>query len=238
MKTLRTFLYVLLLTLFLASSSSAAVMFTTTINETNIPTVQEAIINVFTPKGFATVDIGPNKVELNKSFGDGFFLAIRNRTVIFTLLQQGENVRMMVAQNELNQGIVRLQNNIEHLIPLIQEVRHNIDGTPVDRIVNESPAPGEEKPKPEETMGLTLKAANGVYIAEVAEEGVAIGAGLKNGDIVHEINGKVLADMKEREVENYIAEKWDAGSSLIIMYEREGNRDLLSLKKGMEQKKK
>lgn len=231
MRMLRTALLVFLSTIVLSQAASAAVMFTTTVQDTGIPALQEAIVNVFTPKGFAITDIGPNKVELNKSFGDGFFAAIRNRTVIFTLLPQGENVRMMVAQNELNQGIVRLQNNIEHLIPLIKEVRHSVDGTPLERIVNESPAPGETEEKPEQTIGLALKAAEGGYTAEVAAEESAAKAGLQNGDLVLEINGKPLSGMKEREVENYIAEKWDAGSSLVVLYERGGNKDLLTLKK-------
>lgn len=231
MKRLRTALFIFLSIIVLSTAASAAVMFTTTVTETDIPAVQEAIINVFTPKGFAIVDLGPNKVELNKSFGDGFFAAIRNRTVIFTLIQQGENVRMMVAQNELNQGIVRLQNNIDHLIPLIREVRNSVDGTPPDRIVNDTPAPGEKEKELEETIGLTLKAADGGYTAEVAGGESAAKAGLQNGDLVLEINGKALSDMKEREVENYIAEKWDAGSSIIVLYERDGNKDLLTLKK-------
>ncbi|MDO5116094.1 MAG: PDZ domain-containing protein [Synergistaceae bacterium] len=229
----RTILCTAFILLF-ASSAFAANMFTTVIRDTTIPVVQETIINVFSPKGFAVADVGSNKVALNKSFGDGFFTAIRNRTVLFTLLQQNEDVKMMVSQNELNSGWIQLQNNIEHLVPLIKEVRHAIDGTPSDQIVNETPAPGGASTPAPKKIGLVLVKAEGqeYYIAEVEKGGEAEKAGLASGMVVYEINGKVLNDMKnQREVENYINTKWSAGSSLIFLYDKDGTKEILTLKK-------
>ena len=217
-----------------ASSAPAANMFTTVIRETTIPVVQETIINIFSQKGFAVADVGSNKVALNKSFGDGFFTAIRNRTILFTLLQQEEDVKMMVSQNELNNGWIHLQNNIEHLIPLVQEVRSTIDGTPLDQIVNETPAPSDaSKPAPKK-IGLTLAKPDGQehYVAKIEKGGEADKAGLASGTVVYEINGKVLNDMKtQREIENYINTKWDAGASLILLYDKNGTKEMLTLKK-------
>ena len=217
-----------------ASSALAANMFTTVIRETTIPVVQETIINIFSPKGFAVADVGSNKVALNKSFGDGFFTAIRNRTILFTLLQQEEDVKMMVSQNELNSGWLHLQNNVEHLVPLIKEVRNKIDGTPLDQIVNETPAPSDaSKPAPKK-IGLALVKPDGQehYVAEVEKGGEADKAGLASGTAVYEINGKILNEMKsQREVENYINTKWSAGSSLIILYDKNGIKEMLTLKK-------
>ncbi|MCC8183905.1 PDZ domain-containing protein [Cloacibacillus porcorum] len=223
-----------LLILLYAPNAFAANMFTTVVRETTIPVVQETIINIFSPKGFAVADIGSNKVALNKSFGDGFFSAIRNRTILFTLLQQNEDVKMMVSQNELNSGWIHMQNNIEHLIPLIKEVRNTIDGTPLDQIVNETPAPGDASAPAPKKIGLVLVKVEEqeYYTAEVEKGGEAEKAGLTSGTIVYEINGKVLNDMKDkREIENYIDTKWNAGSSLILLYDKDGTKEILTLKK-------
>ena len=70
------------------------------------------------------------------------------------------------------------------------------------------------------------------YTAEVEKGGEAEKAGLTSGTIVYEINGKVLNDMKDkREIENYIDTKWNAGSSLILLYDKDGTKEILTLKK-------
>jgi len=35
----------------------------------------------------------------------------------------------------------------------------------------------------------------------------------------------------KREIENYIDTKWNAGSSLILLYDKDGTKEILTLKK-------
>lgn len=235
MKKVSSIIFLLLFFFLLDSSANAASrMYTTTIRDTSIPTVQETIINVFSSKGFAVTDIGPNKVELNKTFGDGFFLAIRNRTIALTMFPQDKDVKLMVTQSELNQGIVRLQNSIDHLIPLIKTVRNLIDGTPIDMIENEY-ADGNNVAGPKEKRhGITIneKDASGLYRIKSIERGSgAEEANLMVNDAIVEINGRSMSEYEKEEINTYIENKWKDGSSLVMLISRNGEQKMVTLKK-------
>jgi hypothetical protein len=219
--------------LLVTGANAASRMYTTTIRDTTIPTVQETIINVFSSKGFAVTDIGPNKIDLNKTFGDGFFLAIRNRTITFTMFPREKDVRVMVTQSELNQGIVRLQNSIDHLIPLIKTVRNQIDRTPLDLIENESVNNDVVSPK-EKKHGIVIndKDAEGFYrIQSIERMSGAENAKLSVNDAIIEINGRVMSDYNKEEINTYIDNKWQEGSSLIMLISRDGEQKMITLKK-------
>ena len=221
--------------LFLISDATATSrMYTTTIRNTTIPAVQETIINVFSSKGFSVTDIGSNKIDLNKTFGDGFFLAIRNRTITFTMFPNEKDVRVMVTQSELNQGIIRLQNSIDHLIPLIKTVRNSIDGTPINMIENETVLDDGTKDPKEIKMGISItdKGTDNLYRIKSIDPGSgAESAKLAVNDAVVEINGRCMSEYEKREVELYLLEKWDAGSSLVMLISRDGEQKMVTLKK-------
>jgi len=212
-------------------------MYTTTIKDTTIPTVQEAIINVFTPNGFAVTDIGPNKINLNKTFGDGFFLAIRNRTITLAMFPLGEDVKLMVTQSELQQGmlIMKLQNSIDHLIPLIKSVRNRVHGTPLDLIVNETVnIDGSSEMAKIKEIGFVLfnRDQDGHFVfTKVDADGCAKGVGIEQEDTLLEVNGRTFAGVEKREVESYINEKWVDGVSLVMLVVHEGNQKLITLKR-------
>lgn len=235
MKKVSNILILSLYFFLLASSANAASrMYTTTIKDTSIPTVQETIINVFSSKGFAVTDIGPNKVELNKTFGDGFFLAIRNRTIALTMFPQDKDVKLMVTQSELNQGIIRLQNSIDHLIPLIKTVRNSIDGTPIDMIENEyTDGKNADEPK-EKKHGIIIndKDANGFYRIKSIEKGSgAEKSNLAVNDAIIEINGRSMSEYEKEELNTYIDNKWKDGSSLVMLISRNDEQKMITLKK-------
>lgn len=220
--------------LLISAAAATSRMYTTTIRDTTIPAVQETIINIFSSKGFAVTDIGSNKIDLNKTFGDGFFLAIRNRTITFTMFPREEDVRVMVTQSELNQGIVRLQNSIDHLVPLIKTVRNSIDGTPIDMIENETVLDDGTKDPKEIKMGIevTDKGTDGLYRIKSIERGSgAEGAKLAVDDAIVEINGRSMSEYKKREVELYMLDKWGAGSSLVMLISRDGEQKMITLRK-------
>lgn len=232
-KIISAFFILLCFLLLVTGANAASRMYTTTIRDTTIPTVQEAIINIFSSKGFAVTDIGPNKIALNKTFGDGFFLAIRNRTITFTMFPREKDVRVMVTQSELNQGIVRLQNSIDHLIPLIKTVRNQIDGTPLDLIENESVNNDDVSPK-EKKHGIVIndKDAEGFYrIQSIERMSGAENAKLSVNDAIIEINGRVMSDYNKEEIITYIDNKWQEGSSLIMLISRDGEQKMITLRK-------
>lgn len=232
-KIISAFFILLCFLLLVTGANAASRMYTTTIRDTTIPTVQEAIINIFSSKGFAVTDIGPNKIDLNKTFGDGFFLAIRNRTITFTMFPREKDVRVMVTQSELNQGIVRLQNSIDHLIPLIKTVRNQIDGTPLDLIENESVNNDDVSPK-EKKHGIVIndKDAEGFYrIQSIERMSGAENAKLSVNDAIIEINGRVMSDYNKEEIITYIDNKWQEGSSLIMLISRDGEQKMITLRK-------
>ena len=62
---------------------------------------------------------------------------------------------------------------------------------------------------------------NGIYVAEVAEDGAGAAAGLKKGDVITAIDGKQLAKMAE--LQEYLANK-RPGDKVTITYLREKNK--------------
>ena len=62
---------------------------------------------------------------------------------------------------------------------------------------------------------------NGIYVAEVAEDGAGASAGLKKGDVITAIDGKQLSKMAE--LQEYLANK-RPGDKVTITYLREKNK--------------
>ncbi|MBR3496143.1 MAG: Do family serine endopeptidase [Prevotella sp.] len=62
---------------------------------------------------------------------------------------------------------------------------------------------------------------NGIYVAEVAEDGAGAAAGLKKGDVITAIDGKQLSKMAE--LQEYLANK-RPGDKVTITYLREKNK--------------
>lgn len=97
--------------------------------------------------------------------------------------------------------------------------------------VNQLPGSGNVR---EKKLGLTIgdKDADGKYIVTGIESGsFAANAKLAVGDVIMEINGRPTNEMDKQAIDNYIANKWGSGSSIMIVYEREGKMDIVSLKK-------
>lgn len=198
---------------------------------TTIETVRDESIDYMTDKNFSLDRVEDYTVTFNKGLGDGFWIASRNMIVKFNTLQRGENVRLIVTQFEDSpQAMRKGQRQIDHLIPLIKEIRHNIDGTPLDEIENEAKdqqTPGdEEKAKPAPKSGVKF---NGSTIESLEPKGVARKAGLQVGDVILEVNAKPVSAEGDSLVQ--ILDKGLAdGRSIIIIYERDGSQNIVTLK--------
>lgn len=199
--------------LIFVSTSFAAAIYTTTIKDCSVEQVQDVLIEIMTGKNFVVNEVTPHKLTFDKNFGDGFWTAAQNTTVRFNLLARDGNIKMMVSETEKISngwgGFFERKRSIDHLIPIIKEVRNSIDNTPKDEIINEAvdqqPGSGNER---EKKLGLTLtdKDDQNVYRVKSVEPGSASSeAKIIINDKILEINGRALSSMDKEAVTSYIA---------------------------------
>ena len=217
------------LIMLVALSADAANILTVTILETTPEKTQDALIEVFTGKNFTIDEVNPYNVSFMKNFGDGFWTAARLNKIKCNIIPRDGNIKLMVSQIESINGVITRPRGIDHLVPLIAEVKHLLDGTPISAIANEAvdqlPGSGNER---ERQLGLTIGESG--TITDVASDGAANG-NIFIGDRLIEINGMTLADMDVAAIRSYIANKWGAGSSLVMLVEHEGEKKIITLKK-------
>ncbi len=236
---MKKILIVIALILTFTSTAFAAAIYTTTIKDCTVEKVQDVLIEVMTGKNFVVNEVTPYKMTFDKNFGDGFWSAAQNTTVRFNLLARDGNIKMMVSETEKISngwgGFFERKRSIDQLIPIIKEVRSSIDHTPKDAITNEAvdqlPGSGNER---EKKLGLTLTDKDGenVYKVKAVEPGSASSdAKIFINDKILEINGRVLSSLDKDSVNSYIANKWGAGASLVMLIEHEGEQKLITLKK-------
>jgi S1-C subfamily serine protease len=205
-------------------------IFTTTIQNTTIQQVQDVSLEYMMGKNFAVDRVDDYTITFTKGFGDGFWIASRNMTIKFNMLQRSDNVKLMVTQFEDSpQAFRKGQRSIEHLIPLIKDIRHTIDGTPLNEIANEvidqQADLTNKSPQTIQTSGLIFN-FDELRVSSVESGSLAEKAGLQPGDIIVEVNAspadeKILKDIDAR---------LSSGRSVVIVYEREGKKDMATLK--------
>lgn len=156
--------------LIFTSASFAATIYTTTIKNCSVEQVQDVLIEIMTGKNFVINEVTPYKLTFDKNFEDAF------TTVIFNLLARDANVRMIVTETEKSSYGYKSLRSINHLVPIIKEVRNSIDHTPQDEITNEAvdqlPGSGNER---EKKLGLTLtdKDDQNIYRVKSVDQGSA-----------------------------------------------------------------
>jgi hypothetical protein len=231
----------MLLVFTLCKSAWSAQIFTTTIQNTTVQEVQDVSLEYMMEKNFAVDHVEDFAITFTKGFGDGFWVTSRNMIVKFNMIQREDNVKLMVTQFEdssyfttpWTQAQFKGQRAIGHLIPLIRDIRHSIDGTPLEQIQNEAtnqrPGSGNGNntantaSKTYATSGLSFSEAQ---ITSVEPGSVAEKAGLQVGDVILEINAKAPQGNVKSQIDKALA----SGRSAIITYERDGTKDVLSLK--------
>lgn len=216
------------------SASFAATLFTTTIRETKVSVVQDMILDVMTGKNFSVDEVDQHKIVVAKNFGDGVFLASKLCKVKFNMLERDGNVKLMVSEVELIQGQMMRQRSIDHLVPLIREIRSKIDGTPENQIANEvvNQLPGSGKVR-EKSLGIVLgeRSEDGcIRIKQIEPGSKAAEAGLLAKDTILEINGRSTKDMDTPSLKAYMANKAANKSSIIITYSRNSETNTLTIK--------
>ncbi|QTX31361.1 PDZ domain-containing protein [Aminithiophilus ramosus] len=213
----------------------AANLFTTTIRGVPTAKVQDVILEVMTAQNFTIDEVDPYKVVVAKNFGDGFWVASQFCKVKFNLLEREGDVKLMVSQVDIIQGQIAVQRSVDHLIPFIREIRHRLDGTPPDRIANETVGGAATEPTApaEKALGLRLgeKTAEGhVVIDGVEGDSMASEAGLAAGDVVLEVNGRSTKDFDVIGLRNYLENRAAQKSSVFLVYSRDGRSEMVTLK--------
>lgn len=225
-------LLVLILALF-STPAMAATMYTTTINETTIPRVQDVVLEIMMGKNFYIDEVDANKIIVGKNFGDGIWVPTTFCKVKFNLLERDGNVKVMVTQTD-TLGVVSRQRPIDHLVPFIQEIKNKIDGTPISQIsseaVNQLPGSGNVR---EKALGIRLgvRLENGyIVIKDVDSGSIAADAGLIPGDLIVEVNGRPSKGFDVNALQSYLANKSAQKSAIFLVYARNGKESLATLK--------
>ena len=220
---MKKFALTALLVMTICGTAVGAQIFTTTIQNTTVQKVREISLVYMVGENFAIDRVDDYTMTFTKGFGDVFWGTQRNMTVRFNVLQTERNVKLIVTQFENSpQMLIYGQREIEHLIPLIREIRHSIDGTPLDQIVNEATNQRPSAP-PVKSSGLSF---DGLKITIVEPGGIAAQAGLKPGDKILGINGRPADENMLQDIDVRLA----ARRTVMIEYERDGERDLATLR--------
>nr|WP_321500035.1 PDZ domain-containing protein [uncultured Dethiosulfovibrio sp.] len=232
---MKKLLFAMLAVMCVTTAVSAASLYTVTINDTNIQAVQDAAIEIMTGKNFSIEEITPYKAVFTKGFGDGFWTVSRLCYVNLAFVERDGNVKVMVSETEKIGAIIR-QRSINHLVPLIQQIKSAVDGTPLSQVQNEAvdqlPGSGNER---EKALGLVLDdqmGPNGIKIMSVDPGSLAKDSGILALDILSEINGRETTSMTPSAVKTYLANKMAAKSSIMIIVTRGAEKKLFTIDPG------
>lgn len=212
-----------------AQANEGGKIYVTTIKDCTLEQVQDVIIDKMTSRNFTIVEITPYKLIFQKDFQT---LGYSRYFPQYNLIARDNNVKVMVTMQHHvqtafgGQGI--MQWKVTNLIPIVKEIKNAIDGTPLDKIdnsaVNQLPEAGNI---PEKPLGLVLfdkLTGEPAKVQEIKPGSIAAEKGVAIGDRLIEINGMRLADMDIAAIRSYIANKWGAGSSLVMLIERDGEK--------------
>ncbi|MEA3283762.1 MAG: PDZ domain-containing protein [Synergistota bacterium] len=229
---MRKFILALLTVICISTIASAASLYNVTINDTNTQTVQDAAIEIMTGKNFTIDEITPYKAVFTKGFGDGFWVASRICYVNLAFIERDGNVKVMVSETEEIGGIVR-KRSIDHLVPLVQQIKSTVDGTPIDQVENEAvdqlPGSGNDR---EKALGLVLDdqiGPHGIKVISVEPGSLAEENGITALDILSEVNGRETKTMTPSAIKSYLANKMAAKSSIMLIVIRESEKKLFTI---------
>ena len=233
-------LFIVLIVLFslvtCAHANEGGKIYVVTINDCTVEQVQDVIVDKMTSRNFTIVEMTPYKITFQKDFQT---LGYSQYFPQYNLIARDNNVKIIVTMQHHVQTIFGAQGimrwNVTNLIPIIKEIKSTIDGTPIDNIknnaVNQLPEAGNTPEKPLGILIFDKAEGEPARIREIKPGSDAAEKGLSAGDFIVEINGITLADMDSTAIRSYLANKWGAGASLVMLADHEGERKVVTLKK-------
>lgn len=215
------------------ATGAAAKLFTTTILGTTVQQVQDVIIEVMTRENYTLEEVDDNKVIMGKQGPSVLFMPGPYSRVRFNILPRDGNIRLMVNQVD-SQGPQSMQQTVAHLVPLIREIRNRLDGTPKEQITNETATTTSGPVAPAgKSLGIRLGEKNGegfIVIERVEPGSKAAEAGLNKLDILLEVNGRSTKEFDVKGLQAYLEEKWGQRASILLIYSREGETEIATIK--------
>ncbi len=245
----------ILLILFSSQSSSAYSLFASgpkifnlTINNCQKSQIKERVLMDWLTQGFTLKTDSENQIVLEKAITDIsgiFFMNLRTGQMptvrlIFSLAQVSNNTfvstHYLVVMNAgtAYENVEAGTNKEAHkkLERYLMHLKNEIDGTPIMEMEGAFATPPSEQPAKKRLSGITLgdRSGNGILVKSINEESVAATAGLKEGDVILEINARSVFEMGSNEIIQYIDKSVGAGRTVVISYERNKEIDLATLK--------
>lgn len=249
-----TFLCILLI-LFSSQSSSAYSLFASgpnifnlTINNCAKSQIKERILMDWLSQGFTLKTDSDNQIVLEKVITDItgiFFMNIHTGQMptvrlLFSLAQISENTFVSThylivmnagtAYERIEAGINKeAQKKLESYL---MHLKNEIDGTPIMEMEGAFATLPSEQTSKKRLSGITLgeRSGNGILVNSIKAESIAATAGLKEGDVILEINARSVFEMGSNEIIQYIDKSVGAGRTVVISYERNKEIDLATLK--------
>lgn len=121
--------------------------------------------------------------------------------------------------------------DLQGIAQLLEEIKAVVEPGYIPLVIEEPKSNKKEEKPQEKPLGLKL-GENGEII-EVQKDSYADGV-LFVGDKILDINAQNISSMDKDAIESYIANKWGAGSSLVMVVEHEGQKNVISLKRKPE----
>jgi len=202
------------------------------VKDTNVATVQDTAIEVMTGKNFTIDEVTPYKIVFTKSFGDGIWVATKVCYVLFNFVERDGNVKLIVSETEKMNQITR-KRGVDHLVPIVNEIKSSVDGTPIERISNiakdQLPGSGNERKK---ELGIIFKDSitqEGLEIIKIQPGSLAAEKGMLASDVLVEVNGRPVTDMTQSGLKSYLANKMASNCSIMLTIRRGKENKLIVL---------
>ena len=226
------------------------------INSADKAAIKDLIVSDMLEKGFTIYRDSEYQLVFDKAitnFGGFLFMNLHTgqypagRLVFNSVLHSGGTLVTMVYYVVENPGTAReIQNVLDHKEDLLAlqkylfSLKSRIDGTPLEELMATLPkskkkmAPGEKPEKQVVKSGIKTVDQEG-RVTEIEKGSLAEVAGLKSGDLILEVNAKPVDVGNLKAWLSDIDTRIDAGRSVMVLYERDSRRDLVTLKKESNQ---
>lgn len=221
-----------------------------TINSENRKAIKDELVGYMIGKGFSIAKDSEYQISFDKEVPNFFYLNLRTgqypvaRGVFNIAPVSGATLVTASPYIVYNPGsgheIVQTHSNKEDTVGLqrtLYKLKSAIDGTPYEEL--EALLPQKKKPA-QATEASTGKqiVMSGIKtidqegrITEIEKGSLAEKAGLKSGDIIIEVNAKPVDVGNIKTWLEDIDNRINAGRSVMVLYERDSYRDLVTLKR-------
>lgn len=233
-----------------AAFTDPLVIVRVTINSENRKAIKDELVGYMIGKGFSIAKDSEYQISFDKEVPNFFYLNLRTgqypvaRAVFNIAPISGATLVTASPYIVYNPGSgyekIQTHSNKEDTVGLqrtLYKLKSAIDGTPYEELEALLP----QKKKPAQTTETSVDkqiVKSGIKdvdqegrITEIEKGSLAEAAGLRSGDLILEVNAKPVDVGNLKAWLSDIDTRIDAGRSVMVLYERDSRRDLVTLKK-------